>query len=43
MLWGIIHPRTLAVSLPIILADIYQQIDIEQTEFLTDGHKWVKA
>ena len=33
ILWGMIHPRTLAVSFPIILTDIYQQIDIEQTEF----------
>lgn len=34
ILWGMIHPRTLAVSLPIILADIYQQINLEQTESL---------
>ena len=33
ILWEMIHPRTLAVSLPIILADIYQQMYIEKTEF----------
>ena len=32
ILWGMIHPRTLAVSLPIIPADIYHQIDIKKTE-----------
>jgi hypothetical protein len=32
ILWGMIHSRILAVSLPIIPADIYQQINIKQTE-----------
>ena len=32
ILWGMIYPKTLAVSLPIIPADIYQQINLEQTE-----------
>ncbi len=32
ILWGMIHPKIFAVSLPIIPADIYQQINLEKTE-----------
>ena len=31
VLWGMIQPRTLAVSFPLIPADTYQQIEMEQT------------
>jgi len=34
ILWGMINPRTLAVSLPLIPADIYHQINLEQIESL---------
>jgi hypothetical protein len=32
ILWGMIHPRTLAVSFPLIPADTYQQIEMEPRE-----------